>query len=116
MLAIKPDSDEFEDRMMEFLQENVPAEFHLRKAAEECFELGEVIMKTLNKCDDKKPHRQELYKEFGDLVLRMTFVLNNIFSDQKQDYGIEMAGVQMGDKLIQMYHWLEEGRLYNLQM
>lgn len=121
---INPEDASFPQDMLLFLAENVPYDFHLQKAAEECFELGEVIMKTLNKSVAKRPPKEELCKEFGDLFLRMQMVYYTVFKDEcfgppgtaTIAYALDKVNEQIYSKLKQLHASIKAGRLYNLKM
>jgi NTP pyrophosphatase (non-canonical NTP hydrolase) len=119
IVELSPDDQDFSDQMMAFLAENVPYEFHMRKALEECFELGEVLAKTLNKSEEKRPPASRILEELGDLVLRIMLVSGKLFGAGDLDKGMEAMATQsyeaMETKLTKMHGWLKEGKLYNLK-
>lgn len=116
---ISPEDMDFAEKMIDFLIEHVPFEFHLRKVMEECFELGEVVAKTLNKSVDNRPDPNRIAEEFGDLMLRMMMVYGVLFTKEGQDgveVGLEKTMTAITVKLISLQNSLKEGKLYDMKM
>lgn len=119
---LDPKDDGFVPQMLDFMVENVPHEFHLRKAMEECFELGEVLAKTLNKREDNRPSRQRIIEESADLTIRILCILGELYKDDgamttedAMANGSEALGEAIEEKLKKIQGWLKEGKLYNLK-
>ena len=53
------------------LIEKVSEERHVMKVVEECMELGEVLVKYINKAPEYKPPVEKIIEEMGDLKYRM---------------------------------------------
>lgn len=119
VILLDPNDNNFSDDMLDFMVEHVPFEFHMRKAMEECFELGEVLAKTLNKSTNNRPPRARLAEEFGDLTLRMMMVFGTLYKDSDNadgiEEGLEAVGAAFQEKLKKMLGWVKEGKLYNLK-
>lgn len=45
-------------------------EFNLKKVLEEIAEFQEVVLKVLTKEEGKRPNEDEIFSEFGDLIIR----------------------------------------------
>ncbi len=119
---LDPKSDSFVPQMLDFMIEHIPYEFHLRKAMEECFELGEVLAKTLNKAEHNRPSRSRLAEEAADLALRVITVMGTLYRDEGMDAesaleaGTDAFTKAFEDKLHKIQDWLKEGKLYNMKM
>ena len=120
ILELNPKDESFADDMMAFLAENVPYEFQMRKALEECFELGEVLSKYLNKAEHNRPDPQRIIEEFGDLTLRIMLLSGHLWGGGDFEKGTDILAEKgfeaIESKLKKMQGWMKEGKMYNLKM
>lgn len=119
---LDPKEDGFVPAMLDFMVEHIPYEFHLRKAMEECFELGEVLAKILNKAEHNRPSRSRMAEEAADLTIRVLAICGTLYKDEGMDSelameaGADAIGKALEDKIAKMQGWLKEGKLYNMKM
>ena len=86
-------------------------EFNFNKALEEIAEFQEVMTKLKTKHPDNptKPKKDELIKEFGDLIYRGIVYLKQQFPDMSVIEIVEKVEARIEKKLSNLESWKAEG-------
>lgn len=103
------------EKLLQYCAEKNTPEFNQNKATEEVVEFMEVIIKrqTKHKDNPKKPKKDELIKEFGDVIYRGFIYLMQEFPEISQKELLGAIKSHIGDKLTQLQEWKEQGKYDN---
>lgn len=91
------------DSTIDYLVKNNLPEKNLGKLAEECAELLEVLLKCMTRGEGRKPKREKIVEELGDVMVRaFIYIIQNNMDDEVSE--------RMKNKLIQLQEWIDQGK------
>lgn len=98
--------------ILDFCATNNSDSFNYNKAVEELIELQEVLVKrqTKHKYNPKRPDKQELIKEFGDVIYRNLIVLMQDFPELDTDTIMYHVQEYINYKLMKLEEYKKEGK------
>lgn len=100
------------EEILQFCSVNNSTAFNLFKAAEECIEFQEVLLKLETKApeNEKRPDVSEAIDEFGDVIYRGFIKLKELFPDLTSEVLLESIDNRIEYKLGKLIEYRNEGK------
>ena len=83
-ILLKIETEDEASELFEEISQMNSKKYNQTKAAEELNELSLVLLQFANKKGDCLPDIQELYDEFGDVLIRLEMVMNSMDLDPER--------------------------------
>lgn len=99
-----------QETLATYLVQNNSFEYNMDKAIEEAIEFAEVLvkLKTKHKDNPKRPKLEEALKEFGDVILRGSVAVMQLYKDEETDPA-EFVEQHIQTKCNKLIGYLEKG-------